>query len=468
MVQAEEDTDVRPLLRPLRTPDEHAAALSVLEEALRHTENPLRQARLHQIAADLCASFRETYQSTRPPKPWAGRTDYAQRQATHEAQAFAAVRQAIAASIVAPRPSGHPVTRPPGHPITLRLPVRVDLAGGWTDTPPYSLEKGGAVLNAAVLLKGRYPIEVTARWLDEPVIRLKALDQNQEAEIRDPAELQDYACLNDPLALHRAVLVASDLPDEAPSHFQFPISNSQFPFPGLELTTGCHVPLGSGLGTSSILAAGLVMAVWRLKGIEWTEEQLFNQVLLVEQMLTAGGGWQDQVGGVVPGFKLTTTQPGLPQRFQVDRLELAPETLQTLSERLLLAYTGQQRVAKNILQLIVADWLSRRQDLVTTLTQLREDAYTMREALVAGDIDTFGRLLTRYWEGKKVLNAHTTNPTIEALLERVTDCCAGYGIAGAGGGGFLVLLAKDAARRAAIEQRLAAARAVVYPWEIVP
>jgi fucokinase len=193
---------------------------------------------------------------------------------------------------------------------------------------------------------------------------------------------------------------------------------------------------------------------------------LFNQVLVVEQMLTSGGGWQDQVGAVVPGFKLTTTQPGIPQHFQVERLELGPETLQELSERLLLVYTGQQRVARNILELVVADWLSRREDLVATLSQLREDAYAMREALVGGDVETFGGLLTRYWEGKKVLNAHTTNATIDALLERVADLCSGYGIAGAGGGGFLVLLARDAAGRAQIEQRLKSTPTAVYPWEL--
>ena len=57
-----------------------------------------------------------------------------------------------------------------------------------------------------------------------------------------------------------------------------------------------------------------------------------------------------------------------------------PETSQALSERLLLVYTGQQRVAKNILEQVVADWLSRRRDLVSTLTQLRAEAYLMRDA----------------------------------------------------------------------------------------
>ena len=193
---------------------------------------------------------------------------------------------------------------------------------------------------------------------------------------------------------------------------------------------------------------------------------MFNQVLAVEQMLISGGGWQDQVGGIVPGWKLTTTQPGMPQRFSVEQIILAPDTSQSLEKQLLLVYTGQQRVAKNILERVVADWLSRREDLVATLTQLRSDAYLMRDALVAGDIEQFGNLLTSYWEGKKILNPETTNPTIDALLDSVSDLCYGYGIAGAGGGGFLVLLAKDARARSQIEERLAKTSAILYSSQV--
>ena len=68
--------------------------------------------------------------------------------------------------------------------------------------------------------------------------------------------------------------------------------------------------MGSGLGTSSILAGGLVKALWQLMGTQWTDEDLFNQVLAVEQMLTSGGGWQDQVGGIVPGLETDDNRTG--------------------------------------------------------------------------------------------------------------------------------------------------------------
>ena len=471
-VETEADNDVRPLFRSSLTPYGYEKVMLVFDKAIGRIDSPLHRARLHKIAADFCHPFIETPPLAEPIPvlPLTDKlpelTDYKQKHDEHYTQAFAAVRETVSKSIVAPskqtqyNPQSVMDTLPA---VTVRLPIRVDLAGGWTDTPPISLEKGGAVLNVALLLNGDYPISATVRQIPEAVIRLKSIEQEKEAEIHDVESFKTPIHLNDPLALHRTVLEALGLVEVIDNTINIKGCPPNF---GLELISHCDVPMGSGLGTSSILAGGLVKALWQLMGTQWTDEDLFNQVLAVEQMLTSCGGWQDQVGGVVPGWKLTTTQPGMPQRFTVERILLSPETSRTLAEQLLLIYTGQQRVAKNILEQVVADWLSRREDLVATLTQLRVDAYLMRDALVAGDIERFGHLLTRYWAGKKVLNADTTNPTIDAMLESVFDLCIGYGIAGAGGGGFLVLLAKDAGARSALEKRLAQTPAILYPWQV--
>ncbi len=473
MVETEIDTDVRSLFRPILTPYGYQRAMSVFDDVIGRIENPLHRARLHKIAADLCSPFIETPPLNDPipvslpiGKP-PDLTDYKQKRDYHYTQAFAAVREAVSKNIVAPTmkvPYNSEFIGDMPTAVTVHLPVRVDLAGGWTDTPPISLEKGGAVLNVALLLNGRYPISVTARWIAEPVIRLKSVDQRKEAAFHDIESLKTPIHLNDPLALHRTVLKALGLLEV--SNNTINIRGATDSSSGLELISHCDVPMGSGLGTSSILAGGLVKALWQLMGVQWTDEDLFNQVLAVEQMLTSGGGWQDQVGGIVPGWKLTTTEPGMPQRFSVEQIILAPDTLQELEEQLLLVYTGQQRVAKNILEQVVADWLSRREEMVATLTQLRSDAYLMRDALVAGDIEQFGRLLTCYWEGKKILNPDTTNPTIDAMLDPVSDLCSGHGIAGAGGGGFLVLLAKDLTSRSEIEKRLEQTSATLYPLQV--
>ena len=473
MVKIESDIDVRPLLRSVLTPFGYERAISVFDEAIERMDNPLHRARLHKIAADLCIPFIETCPLTEPMPvslptgKFPDLIDYEQKRDYYYTQAFAAVREAVSKSIVTTpmqMPHNQRTVSDMSTAVTVHLPVRIDLAGGWTDTPPISLKKGGAVLNVALLLNGHYPISVTVRRLPQPVIRLKSVDQKKETEYHDIESFETPIHLSDPLALHCTVLKALGLIEV--SNNTINIRGFTADFLGLELVSECDVPMGSGLGTSSILAGGLVKALWQLMGTQWTDEDLFNQVLAVEQMLTSGGGWQDQVGGIVPGWKLTTTQPGMPQRFSVEQIPLAPETSQALEKQLLLVYTGQQRVAKNILERVVADWLSRREDLVATLTQLQSDAYLMRDALVTGDIERFGHLLTRYWNAKKVLNPDTTNPKIDALLEAVSDLCYGYGIAGAGGGGFLVLLAKDVPARSEIEKRLAQTQAIFYPSQV--
>ena len=54
-----------------------------------------------------------------------------------------------------------------------------------------------------------------------------------------------------------------------------------------------NVPKGSGLGTSSILSAACVKAVFEFMGISYTEEELYAHVLVMEQIMSTGGGWQD-------------------------------------------------------------------------------------------------------------------------------------------------------------------------------
>jgi galactokinase/mevalonate kinase-like predicted kinase len=80
---------------------------------------------------------------------------------------------------------------------------------------------------------------------------------------------------------------------------------------GIELNTLAAIPSGSGLGTSSIMGAVLAAVINRMIGDRLSERQLFNAVLKLEQELTTGGGWQDQIGGVLPGVKVITSGPGL-------------------------------------------------------------------------------------------------------------------------------------------------------------
>ncbi|VDL73686.1 unnamed protein product [Nippostrongylus brasiliensis] len=70
-----------------------------------------------------------------------------------------------------------------------------------------------------------------------------------------------------------------------------------------EIFESCSRPGNPGLGTSSILAAAIIKALGVASAQEYTPKAICHAVLMVEQLLTTGGGWQDQVGCLYPGLK---------------------------------------------------------------------------------------------------------------------------------------------------------------------
>ena len=131
-----------------------------------------------------------------------------------------------------------------------------------------------------------------------------------------------------------------------------------------------NVPKGSGLGTSSILSAACVKAVFEFMGISYTEEELYAHVLVMEQIMSTGGGWQDQVGGVTNGIKYITSKPGLDQQLRVEHIELQPETKKELNERFCLIYTGQRRLARNLLRDVVGRYVGNEPDSLYALNEI--------------------------------------------------------------------------------------------------
>jgi fucokinase len=127
--------------------------------------------------------------------------------------------------------------------------------------------------------------------------------------------------------------------------------------------------------------------------------------------------------------------------------------------RLLLVYTGQQRLAKNLLRAIMARWMSRDPEMVWMLQEIARLARAMRDALKGGDVSRFGELLGEHWTINKRMDPGCTNPFIDGLFEALNPYVNGGKLAGAGGGGFVIAVARDA--QAA--QDLPAALAARYP-----
>ncbi len=329
-----------------------------------------------------------------------------------------------------------------------RTPARLDLGGGWTDTPPYSLERGGCVVNAAINLNGQPPVQVYLRVVDEPVIRLASIDLGVRIEITSFDELLNYRVATGSFALAEAALVLSGISPSSPGES---LQSKLREFGGgIELTTLAAIPKGSGLGTSSIMGAVIVAAIQRAMGRELSHRDLFHSVLRLEQALTTGGGWQDQIGGVVDGVKMITTEPGLIPDARIHYLPdqaLNPWANGGVS---LLYYTGVTRLAKNILQQVVGRYLNRNRARLDTLRRIGASALEVADALTRKDIAKFGRCLDLAWELNKQLDPNSTNAQIDALFTRVSPHIYGGKLLGAGGGGFMLMICKSPHDAAAV------------------
>lgn len=328
--------------------------------------------------------------------------------------------------------------------IKVEMPARINFGGGWSDTPPYSIENGGTVLNAAILLNGKLPIQVEARFLKERIVRFKSYDLGLQKSYEQLKELKKYHDPTDPFALHKAALsVVGIIPWEEEDYALDRVLDRLGG--GIELITKVDIPKGSGLGSSSILAGAVVKALKDLLGETYTPQELFEAALYTEQLMTTGGGWQDQVGGLVPGMKLISSQKGLPQQLDVVKLKLSDALKKELDERLVLVYTGQRRLAKGILREIMGDYILSHPNKVVILNEIQKLAILMKYELEKEHLDYFCELLNRHFKLIKQLDVGSTNPYIEGIIEVCKPYTQGMMICGAGGGGFLQLILKNAA-----------------------
>ena len=196
-----------------------------------------------------------------------------------------------------------------------------------------------------------------AKLTDRPCVTLRSIDLNENIELHDTATVLQYTDPTEWAALPKAALVLSGL---SPSDPREELSRRLDRLGGgLDLTLFSALPKGSGLGTSSILGAALLACLARIVGEPMDNETLIQRTSLLEQMLTTGGGWQDQVGGITPEVKISRTAPGLEQIPSVYWTRLDTSAQGPLCDRLLLYYTGMKRMAKNILQNVVGRYLAR-------------------------------------------------------------------------------------------------------------
>ena len=356
-----------------------------------------------------------------------------------------------------------------------RSPVRIDIAGGWTDTPPYCLMEGGNVINLAIELNGQPPLQAYIKPSKEYRIVLRSIDLGAMEVVETTEQLMDFMHVGSPFSIPKAALVLAGFGQEvgiglngltrtknpqevreSPCLSDAENLKSQLEAfgSGIELTLLSAVPAGSGLGTSSILAATVLGALNDFCGLGWDKTEIGHRTLMLEQMLTTGGGWQDQFGGVLGGVKLLQTGRGFEQNPQVRWL---PNDLWTQPEYRschLLYYTGITRTAKQILSEIVRRMFLNDNAELRLLREMKAHTMEMYEAILQNDFHRMGLLMRKTWQQNQALDSGTNPAAVAALTELIDDLCLGYKLPGAGGGGYLYMIAKDPEAAARIKQIL--------------
>ncbi|MBO5824915.1 MAG: bifunctional fucokinase/L-fucose-1-P-guanylyltransferase, partial [Prevotella sp.] len=341
-----------------------------------------------------------------------------------------------------------------------RSPVRIDLAGGWTDTPPYCLMEGGNVLNIAIELNGQPPLQTYIRPSKEYHIICRSIDLGAVEVIDTYEQLADFMHVGSPFSIPKAALaLAGFLPGFCNETYPSLKAQLESFGCGIELTLLSAIPAGSGLGTSSILAATVLGAINDFCSLAWDKSEIGRRTLVLEQLLTTGGGWQDQFGGVLGGVKLLQTQRGFEQtplvRWLPDDIFTQPEYAQCH----LLYYTGITRTAKNILSEIVRRMFLNHNGQLQMLREMKAHALDMYETIQRHDFNQLGSLVRKTWIQNQTIDSGTNPAAVKALTDLVDDLCLGYKLPGAGGGGYLYMVAKDPEAAARIKQILAVNRA---------
>lgn len=325
-----------------------------------------------------------------------------------------------------------------------RSPVRIDIAGGWTDTPPFCLMEGGSVVNLAIELNGQQPIQTYVKPCREHHVVLKSIDLGASEIVETYEQLADFKRVGSPFSIPKAALaLAGFLPQY--SQEKYPDLKSQLMAfgCGIEITLLSAIPAGSGLGTSSVLAATVLGTINDFLSLGWDKNEICHKTLVLEQLLTTGGGWQDQFGGVLQGVKLLQTNKGFEQQPIVHWLPTDLYTQPEYQACHLLYYTGITRTAKTILAEIVQKMFLNDHDQVALLREMKAHSLQMYEAIQRNDFKEMGKLVGKTWLQNQAIDAGTNPLEVKKLTDLIDDLCLGYKLPGAGGGGYLYMVAKD-------------------------
>lgn len=369
-------------------------------------------------------------------------------------RAFSLLREGLTASVLAQKQSPRRSVYK-DQIVWGRSPVRIDLAGGWTDTPPYCLMEGGSVINVAIELNGQPPLQAYVKPCEERHIILRSIDLGASEEIRTFEQIADFRHVGNPFSIPKAALVLAGFQPGFSVERYDTLEDQLKDFGcGMEVTLLSAIPAGSGLGTSSLLASTVLGALNDFCGLTWDRNEIGRRTLVLEQLLTTGGGWQDQFGGLLPGVKLLQTGSGFDQDPVTRWLPSSLFTQPEYKDCHLLYYTGITRTAKSILGEIVRRMFLNQHEELAILRGMKAHTMDLYEAIQRNDFRRMGFLVRKTWLQNQAIDSGTNPGEIRRLTDLIDDLCLGYKLPGAGGGGYLYMIAKDPEAAARIKRTL--------------
>jgi D-glycero-alpha-D-manno-heptose-7-phosphate kinase len=294
--------------------------------------------------------------------------------------------------------------------IITRTPLRISIGGGGTDLPSYYRRFGGALVSSAI---DKY-VFIGINKTFSPGYQIKYSRFEQVTTINDIR----HPIVREALRLH-------DMP------------------PALEIISLADIPAGTGLGSSGTFAVGLVRALHAMQRRHVTADDVAREACQIEiDILKQAVGKQDQYIASYGGITCFEFLPD--ESVKVSPLKISNQTLSDLEENLLLFFTGYSRDASSILEDQVTRTSSGDAAMIDNLHYIKHLGMQIKEALEAGQTQSFGRLMHEHWETKQRRSSNMSSNAISRWYEIGRDAGAvGGKMVGAGGGGFLLFYSLD-------------------------
>jgi len=302
--------------------------------------------------------------------------------------------------------------------IISRTPFRISFVGGGTDLRSFYAEEPGQVLSTSI---DKYIYVVVKRQIG--IVEYKYRINWSQVEFKNRIEDIEH-----PIAREALRLMEIDFP--------------------IEITTFADIPAGTGLGSSSSFAVGLMHALYALKGQFVTKYTLAESAAKIEvSILKRTMGKQDHFAAAYGDLNVLTFHAN--EKVTVEPIFCSPKAHSKLESNLLLFYTKLKRDASEVLQVQNRQTSQKR----AVLREMKNLVTPLREALSEnGDLNQVGEILHENWQLKKSLTGIISSSEIDEYYIKARRAGAiGGKLLGAGGGGFLMFYVEPEKQKSVVD-----------------